>query len=122
MAGNFRQVTDRSFGVPEAVNSGQVGYGIVIDFFAFSSQASRLPGEVRLSHGDHHRAGECRHHRQCAEQGGRRGLRRIPAVAGGPGGPARADHPPPAGQPGDLRQGAGRLSQSVQGQNLQARA
>ena len=43
MAGNFRNVTERSFGVPEAVNSGQVGYGIVIDFFAFSAQASGFP-------------------------------------------------------------------------------
>jgi ABC-type Fe3+ transport system substrate-binding protein len=43
MAGSFRDVTERSFGVPEAVNSGQVGYGIVIDFFAFSSQASGFP-------------------------------------------------------------------------------
>src|SRR5215207_5724887 len=43
IAGNFRQVTERSFGVPEAVNSGQVGYGIVIDFFAFSGQASGFP-------------------------------------------------------------------------------
>jgi ABC-type Fe3+ transport system substrate-binding protein len=43
MAGNFRQVTERSFGVPEAVNSGQVGIGIVIDFFAFSAQASGFP-------------------------------------------------------------------------------
>lgn len=43
MAGNFREVTERSFGVPEAVNSGQIGYGIVIDFFAFSSQASGFP-------------------------------------------------------------------------------
>ncbi len=43
MAGNFRQITERSFGVPEAVNSGQVGVGIVIDFFAFSAQASGFP-------------------------------------------------------------------------------
>src|SRR3954468_4652313 len=43
LSGNFRDVTERSFGVPEAVNSGQVGYGIVIDFFAFSSQASGFP-------------------------------------------------------------------------------
>ncbi len=43
MAGNFRQVTERSFGVPDAVNSGQVGFGIVIDFFAFSAQASGFP-------------------------------------------------------------------------------
>ncbi|MEY3553648.1 MAG: hypothetical protein RL735_1996, partial [Pseudomonadota bacterium] len=43
MAGNFRNVTERSFGVPEAVNSGQVGVGIVIDFFAFSAQAANFP-------------------------------------------------------------------------------
>ena len=43
MSGNFRLITERSFGVPDAVNSGQVGYGIVIDFFAFSSQASGFP-------------------------------------------------------------------------------
>lgn len=43
IAGNLHQVTDRSFGVPEAVNSGQVGYGVVIDFFAFSSQGSGFP-------------------------------------------------------------------------------
>ena len=43
LGGNLRQVTERSFGVPEAVNSGQVGVGIVIDFFAFSAQASGFP-------------------------------------------------------------------------------
>ncbi len=43
MAGNFRTVTERSFGVPEAVNSGQVGVGIVIDFFAFSAQGAGFP-------------------------------------------------------------------------------
>lgn len=43
MAGNFRQVTERSFGVPEAVNSGQIGVGIVIDFFGFSAQAAGFP-------------------------------------------------------------------------------
>lgn len=43
VSGNFRQITERSFGVPEAVNSGQVGFGIVIDFFAFSAQASGFP-------------------------------------------------------------------------------
>lgn len=43
MAGNFRNVTERSFGVPEAVNSGQVGVGVVIDFFAFSAQAAGFP-------------------------------------------------------------------------------
>jgi ABC-type Fe3+ transport system substrate-binding protein len=43
VSGNFSQITERSFGVPEAVNSGQVGFGIVIDFFAFSAQASGFP-------------------------------------------------------------------------------
>ncbi|KAA2237556.1 ABC transporter substrate-binding protein [Salinarimonas soli] len=43
MAGNFNQITERSFGVPDAVNSGQVGVGIVIDFFAFSAQAAGFP-------------------------------------------------------------------------------
>jgi iron(III) transport system substrate-binding protein len=43
MAGNFSQVTERSFGVPDGVNSGVFGIGIVIDFFGFSSKASGFP-------------------------------------------------------------------------------
>lgn len=43
MGGNLQQVTERSFGVPDAVNSGQTGIGVVIDFFAFSAQASGFP-------------------------------------------------------------------------------
>jgi phosphoglycerate transport regulatory protein PgtC len=42
-SGNLRSVTDRSFGVPDAVNSGQVGLGVVIDFFAFSARAANFP-------------------------------------------------------------------------------
>jgi len=42
-SGNLRQITERSFGVPDAVNSGQVGLGIVIDFFAFSAQGAGFP-------------------------------------------------------------------------------
>jgi ABC-type Fe3+ transport system substrate-binding protein len=42
-SGNLRTVTERSFGVPDAVNSGQVGLGIVIDFFAFSAQGAGFP-------------------------------------------------------------------------------
>jgi phosphoglycerate transport regulatory protein PgtC len=42
-SGNLRNVTERSFGVPDAVNSGQVGFGIVIDFFAFSAQGAGFP-------------------------------------------------------------------------------
>ena len=45
MAGNYRTITERSFGVPDGVNSGAFGVGIVIDFFALSSQASGFPVE-----------------------------------------------------------------------------
>jgi len=37
---------DRSFGVPDAVNSGQYGVGIVIDFFGLSGQGVGLPGRI----------------------------------------------------------------------------
>ncbi len=43
IAGNFNTVTERSFGVPDGVNSGQFGLGVVIDFFGLSSQASGFP-------------------------------------------------------------------------------
>lgn len=42
-SGNLRSITERSFGVPDAVNSGQVGFGIVIDFFGFSAQGAGFP-------------------------------------------------------------------------------
>jgi phosphoglycerate transport regulatory protein PgtC len=45
IGGNFTQVSDRSFGVPDAVNSGQYGIGIVIDFFGLSAKASGFPVE-----------------------------------------------------------------------------
>ncbi|WP_026479021.1 ABC transporter substrate-binding protein [Ahrensia sp. 13_GOM-1096m] len=43
IAGNFSTVTERSFGVPDGVNTGNFGLGIVIDFFGFSSRASGFP-------------------------------------------------------------------------------
>ena len=43
--GNCAAVTDRSFGVPDGVNSGQYGIGIVIDFFGLSSKYSGFPVE-----------------------------------------------------------------------------
>jgi spermidine/putrescine-binding protein len=36
-------ITERSFGVPEAVNTGQYGIGVVIDFFDHSARASGFP-------------------------------------------------------------------------------
>lgn len=45
IGGNLVQVSDRSFGVPDAVNSGQYGLGIVIDFFGLSGKASGFPVE-----------------------------------------------------------------------------
>ncbi len=43
MSGNFKSVTERSFGVPDGVNSGNFGVGIVIDFFGFSSMGAGFP-------------------------------------------------------------------------------
>lgn len=45
IGGNAKTVTERSFGVPDGVNSGSFGVGIVIDFFGFSSKASGFPVE-----------------------------------------------------------------------------
>ena len=45
LAGNFKTITERSFGVPDGVNSGEFGLGIVIDFFSYSSKASGFPVE-----------------------------------------------------------------------------
>lgn len=41
--GNMGSITERSFGVPEAVISGQYGVGVVIDFFGLSAIASGHP-------------------------------------------------------------------------------
>jgi ABC-type glycerol-3-phosphate transport system substrate-binding protein len=41
--GNMGAITERSFGVPEAVISGQFGVGVVIDFFGLSAIASGHP-------------------------------------------------------------------------------
>lgn len=45
MAGNSAAVTERSFGVPDGVNSGQFGAGPVIDFFGLSGKYSGFPVE-----------------------------------------------------------------------------
>src|ERR1043165_2791631 len=41
--GNMGAITERSFGVPEAVISGQYGIGVVIDFFGLAAIASGQP-------------------------------------------------------------------------------
>ena len=38
ISGNSAQITERSFGVPDGVNNGQFGVGIVVDFFGLSSR------------------------------------------------------------------------------------
>ena len=43
IAGNSAAITERSFGVPEGVNNGQYGIGLVIDFFGLSAKASGFP-------------------------------------------------------------------------------
>ncbi len=43
IAGNCAAVTDRSFSVPDGVNSGQYGIGLVIDFFGLAGKYSGFP-------------------------------------------------------------------------------
>jgi len=43
IGGNSAQITERSFGVPDGVNSGQFGYGLVIDFFGLAGKYSGFP-------------------------------------------------------------------------------
>src|SRR4051812_47515058 len=45
IAGNCASITERSFGVPDGVQSGQYGIGIVIDFFGLAAKASGFPTE-----------------------------------------------------------------------------
>lgn len=45
ISGNCAQITDRSFSVPDGVNSGQFGIGIVIDFFGLAGKYSGFPVE-----------------------------------------------------------------------------
>jgi ABC-type Fe3+ transport system substrate-binding protein len=45
ISGNAAAITERSFGVPEGVNNGQYGIGLVIDFFGLSAKASGFPVE-----------------------------------------------------------------------------
>ncbi|HUF81817.1 MAG TPA: extracellular solute-binding protein [Burkholderiales bacterium] len=45
IAGNCASITERSFGVPDGVNNGQFGIGLVIDFFGLSAKASGFPVE-----------------------------------------------------------------------------
>jgi phosphoglycerate transport regulatory protein PgtC len=45
IAGNCAAITERSFGVPDGVQNGQFGIGIVIDFFGLAAKASGFPTE-----------------------------------------------------------------------------
>ena len=45
VAGNCAQITERSFGVPDGVNNGQFGIGLVIDFFGLAGKFSGFPVE-----------------------------------------------------------------------------
>lgn len=43
IAANCAAITERSFGVPDGVNNGQYGIGLVIDFFGLAGMASKFP-------------------------------------------------------------------------------
>jgi len=45
IAGNCAAVTERSFGVPDGVNNGQFGIGLVVDFFGLAGKYSGFPVE-----------------------------------------------------------------------------
>jgi ABC-type Fe3+ transport system substrate-binding protein len=45
IAGNCAAITERSFGVPDGVNNGQYGIGLVIDFFGLAAKSSGFPTE-----------------------------------------------------------------------------
>ncbi len=45
IGGNCAAITERSFGVPDGVNSGQYGIGLVIDFFGLAGKYSGFPVE-----------------------------------------------------------------------------
>jgi phosphoglycerate transport regulatory protein PgtC len=45
IVGNCAAITERSFGVPDGVNSGQFGIGLVIDFFGLAGKYSGFPVE-----------------------------------------------------------------------------
>ena len=45
IGGNTAAITERSFSVPDGVNNGQFGIGLVIDFFGLSAKASGFPVE-----------------------------------------------------------------------------
>lgn len=45
IGGNCSAITDRSYSVPDGVNSGQYGVGLVIDFFGLASKAAGYPVE-----------------------------------------------------------------------------
>ncbi|MEJ7668335.1 MAG: extracellular solute-binding protein [Casimicrobiaceae bacterium] len=51
IAGNAAAVTERSFGVPDGVQNGQFGIGIVIDFFGLAAKASGFPTEFAYPSG-----------------------------------------------------------------------
>ena len=113
IAGNFQQVSDRSFGVPDAVNSGQYGVGIVIDFFGLSAKASGFPVEFVypsvtaivpanvgiIANAKNQKTAEAFVEFLLSEEGQQILL--------------DPENPAPAGAARELRQGAGRLSQSV---------
>ncbi|MGJ7530464.1 ABC transporter substrate-binding protein [Variovorax sp. GB1P17] len=45
ISGNSAAITERSFGVPDGVNNGQFGIGLVIDFFGLAGKFSGFPVE-----------------------------------------------------------------------------
>ena len=94
----FRPGLRPRFGVPDAVNSGRYGIGIVIDFFGLVGQGLGLPGRVRLSLRHHPGAGQHRHGRGQPRPNAARAFIEF-LLSPGAGGPARPQGDAPAGGP-----------------------
>ena len=97
IAGNCAAITERSFGVPDGVNNGQYGIGLVIDFFGLAGKASKFPGRIRLSVGHRHRPRQHRHGREREERRQRAQIHQLHAFARRPGAAVRSADQPPAG-------------------------
>ena len=99
---------------PTACNNGQFGIGLVIDFFGLAAKASGFPVEFVYPSVTAIVPANIAAHRRREEPRGRQALHAVHALGGRPAAAARPEDLAPAGAAGDLCQGAGRLSESVQ--------
>ena len=114
IAGNCAAITERSFGVPDGVQNGQFGIGLVIDFFGLAAKASGFPVEFAYPSMTAIVPANIAAVAGAKSPEGAQALHAVHAFRGRPAAAARPEDLAPAGAAGDLRQGARGLSESVQ--------